>query len=105
VKSLPLVTPAGCTLSVDGLAEQAGRAEMLRPAVVGVERTAGGVRVAFAPDVDRGALATLVATERECCSFLAIDYDENARMLELRSDDARGPQVLGQLAAFFEGPA
>ena len=105
MKSLPLVAPAGCTLSADGLAAQVARAEVLRRAVLGVERAAGGLRVAFAPDVDRGALATLVATERECCSFLAIDYGEDARLLELRSDDARGPEVLATLAAAFEGPA
>ena len=69
------------------------------------QRSADGLRVAFSPDVDRRAVATLVAAERECCSFLAIDYDEDARMLELRSDDARGPAVLAELAAFFEGPA
>jgi hypothetical protein len=105
VKALPLVTPDGCSLSADGLAAQASRAEALRPAVLGVEHSARGLRVAFAPDVDRGAVAMLVATERECCSFLAIDYDEDARMLELRSDDARGPGVLAELAAFFEAPA
>jgi hypothetical protein len=104
VKSLPVV-PAGCTLSPDALVVQTGRAEALRPAVLGVERSEGVVRVAFAPELDRGALATLVATERECCSFLAIDYDADARTLELRSDDPRGPEVLARMAAFFEGSA
>jgi hypothetical protein len=102
VKTLPLVAPDGCTLSADGLAAQAGRAEAVRAAVLDVERTAGGVRIAFAPDVDRTVLAAVVATERECCSFLAIDYDEDAKTLDVRSDDPRGPGVLAELAAFFE---
>ena len=105
MRALPLVAPDGCSLSPDGLAAQASRAETLRPAVLGVERSADGLRVAFSPDVDRRAVGTLVAAERECCSFLAIDYDEDSRVLQLRSDDARGPGVLAELAAFFEGPA
>jgi hypothetical protein len=106
VRPLPLVVaPDGCSLSPSGLAAQAARAEALRPAVLRAERPAGGLRVAFAPDFDRSAVAALVATERECCSFLAIDYDEDARVLELSSDDARGPEVLDELATFFQGPA
>jgi hypothetical protein len=102
VKALPLLAPDGCTLPPDGLAAQAGRAAALRPAVLGVDRSADGLRIAFAPDVDSGAVATLVAAERECCSFLTIDYDADAQTLQVRSDDPRGPGVLAELATFFE---
>ena len=104
MKALPLA-PAGCSLSPDGLVAQADRAEGFRPAVRSVERSGDGLRIEFAPEVDRDAVGALVATERECCSFLAIDYDESARTLDIRSEDARGPEVLARLAGFFERPA
>lgn len=94
---LSLVPPAGCTLTPSGLAAQTHRAAALRGAVERVEEAPGGFRVTFGPGVDRDALAELVATERSCCSFLQIDYDERRRVLSVASEDRDAVAALGAL--------
>jgi len=101
VSSLPLVAPAGCTLSPEALAEQVGRAARLAPAVVGVARSPKGLRVAFADEVDGALVEELIATEETCCSFLELDYADG--VLRVESSDPRGPEVMDRLAAYFEG--
>jgi hypothetical protein len=99
MRALPLIAPDGCTLSPDALAEQLGRAARLAPAVVEVDRSADGLRVAFGPVVDDALVRELVATEQTCCSFLELDYSE--RVLSIASDDPRGAEVLDRLAGYF----
>jgi hypothetical protein len=93
---------SGCLLSAGELGEQRARAALLRPAVLGVSSSPGALSVSFSPDVDSEVLATLIAVERECCSFLAIDYDERERVLRIGGDD---PSVLDGLASFFAAEA
>jgi hypothetical protein len=99
VKALPVI--ADCTLSDDGLEVQRSRASALRPAVERVERRPASLAVTFAAGVDRGVLDELIETERGCCSFLAIDYDEPARALRISIDDLRHTEVLDAFTAFF----
>jgi hypothetical protein len=99
MRSLPLVAPPGCTLSPEALGEQLGRAARLAPAVAGVSRVDGGLRVAFGGNVDDGLVRELVATEQVCCSFLDIDYSE--RVLGIESDDPRGAEVIDRLETYF----
>jgi hypothetical protein len=99
VKPLPLVAPAGCTLSPDGLAEQRGRAEALRSSVLGVESSVEGFRVRFEAGVE-SAVAELVARERECCSFLDLGWDEGARVLSVGSSDR---EAVAAFETFFRG--
>jgi hypothetical protein len=101
MKSLPLIVPDGCTLSADGLADQAGRARRLLPSVATVKRSEDELRVSFAVDVDRALVDEVVATEQGCCSFLEVEYDRSARTLRVGAHDPQGREVVGQLAAFF----
>jgi hypothetical protein len=94
---LSLVPPAGCTLTPSGLADQTQRAAALRGAVEQVEEAPGVFHVAFGPGVDRDAVAELIAIERGCCSFLAIDYDERRRVLSVASEDRDAVAALGRL--------
>jgi hypothetical protein len=101
VKALPLLVPPGCTLSADGLADQAGRAARLLPSVAKVKRSEDELRVSFAEGVDRVLVDDIVATEQGCCSFLEIEYDGAARILRVGAHDAQGREVMGHLAKFF----
>ncbi len=102
MKSLPLIVPDGCTLSSDGLADQAGRAARLLPAVLEVDRSENELLVSFAAGVDRTLVDEVVATEQQCCSFLELAYDGDARLLRVGAHDAQGREIVGQLAGFFE---
>jgi hypothetical protein len=101
MKSLPLIVPDGCTLSVGELADQQGRAARLLPSVAGVMRSEDELRVSFGAGVDRGLVDELVATEQGCCSFLEVDYDDSARLLRVGASDARGREVVARMAEFF----
>jgi hypothetical protein len=74
-----------CTLSTDGRTRQRARFETVRLTVSGVDRTPTTLTVRFGPQVDEDVLAELLATERECCSFLDISY--GGRVLRIASDD------------------
>jgi len=101
MRDLPLIVPDGCTLSPGGLADQAGRAARLLPSVVNVERLEDELRVSFGEGVDRALVDEVVATERQCCSFLAIEYDDAERLLRIGAHDAQGREIVGQMAEFF----
>ena len=102
MKALPLIAPpAGCTLSSDELADQAGRSARLRPSVLKLERSSDELRVSFGTDVDCALVDELVATEQQCCSFLELDYDGAARLLRIEAHDAQGREVVGRLAEIF----
>ena len=101
MKDLPLIVADGCTLSPDGLADQAGRAARLLPSVVKVRRSEDELRVSFGPGVDRALVDEVVATEQQCCSFLEIEYDDAERLLRIGAHDAQGREIVGQMAEFF----
>jgi hypothetical protein len=92
---------ADCTLSVDGLRAQESRAASLRRAVESVAHGPGSLAVTFGAGVDRAVLDELISVERGCCSFLAIDYDEGARVLRIAADDPRHTDVVDAFGAFF----
>ncbi|MBA3347510.1 MAG: hypothetical protein H0T13_03015 [Actinobacteria bacterium] len=101
MRSLPLIVPQGCTLSPSELAEQAGRAERLRPSISDVRRSEDELHVSFEPDVDRALVEELVATEQVCCSFVEIDYDGAERLLRIGASDGQGREIVRRLAEFF----
>jgi hypothetical protein len=101
MKSLALIVPDGCTLSEDGLAEQAGRAARLAPSVTAVQQSDEELRVSFGPGVDRALVDEVVATEQGCCSFLDVEYEGSARLLRVGAHDVQGREVVRQLAEFF----
>ena len=95
------VLASGCTLTTDELAVQGARAAALRDDVRAVDRSGSSLTVTFGPHVDARLLGELIATERGCCSFLAIDYDEQQRALLVRVDDASRAPMLDALAGAF----
>jgi hypothetical protein len=99
---LPLVAPHGCSLPPEGLESQRRRALHLGQ-VAGVAVAPQELRVLFGADVDRDALDELIATERDCCSFVDVTYDPAARELRIASGDERGREVVGLFAAAFSG--
>jgi hypothetical protein len=101
VRALDLIPPPGCSLSLSELADQRGRARRLAPAAVGVARDADTLQVTFGDGVDEALLRELIATERSCCSFLAIDYDRPERRLSVAASDAQGREVVSRFYAFF----
>jgi hypothetical protein len=102
MKSLPLIVPDGCTLSLDELADQQGRAARLLPSVATLTRSEDELRVSFGLDVDSRLVEEMVATERGCCSFLEIDYDDSERLLRIGANDAQGREIVWRMAEFFE---
>ena len=102
MKSLPLIVPAGCTLSAAELVDQAGRAARLRPSVVRLDRSEDELNVAFGTGVDHALVDELVATEQGCCAFLEVDYDDTGRLLRIGAQDEQGREVVRRLAEFFE---
>ena len=101
VKDLPLFVADGCTLSPDGLADQAGRATRLLPSVASLERSEDELRVTFGDGVDRALVEEVVATEQQCCSFLEIEYDGAAGTLRVAAHDRQGREMVSQMAEFF----
>jgi hypothetical protein len=100
-RELVVVSPQGCSLLPSELDAQRGRAAALRGAVEGIDRRAGVLSIRFARSVDRASVDELVAVERECCSFFAIDYDRRGRVLRVETEDARRQPALDAFASFF----
>ena len=101
MRSLPLIVPDGCTLSVDELVDQQDRAVRLRPSVTAVLRSEDELRVSFGDGVDRVLVDEMVATEQGCCTFLQIEYDDSARLLRVGASDAQGREIVARMAEFF----
>ena len=101
MKSLPLIVPDGCTLSVDELVDQQGRAARLLPSVATITRSEDELRVSFGQGVDSALVDEMEATEQGCCSFLEVDYDDSARLLRIGASDAQGREIVVRMAEFF----
>ena len=93
--------PAGCTLTADGLVAQRHRIASIRPSVRRVDRSAAEVRIELDPAVDGEVLASWMAAERDCCSFLTIERRD--QVLRIASDDPDRQDVLDGFAAVFGG--
>jgi hypothetical protein len=74
----------------------------LRPSVAAVTRSADELLVSFTHDVDRRLVDEVVATEQGCCSFLEVEYDGSAHVLQFAAHDAQGRAVVRRFAEFFE---
>src|ERR671922_1880190 len=103
MKMLDLIPPPGCSLSPAELAAQRGRARVLGPSVAGVSRHEDTLSVTFDDAVDTTLLRELIATERSCCSFLEIDYDDTTSRLTIPAADDQGREVVSRFHAFFAG--
>ena len=97
------LTGAGCTLDAGGWERQRARMQRLRSQVERVDERGDVLHVVFAAGTDRALVDDFVATEGACCSFLSLGYDEQERVLRIRSDDAQGWDVVRGFAAVFSG--
>jgi hypothetical protein len=79
------VIPKACTLSPEGRVRQRDRFEEVRGDILDIDRTPTALTIRFAPGADERLLGELIAAERECCSFLEIEYSE--RVLRIASDE------------------
>jgi hypothetical protein len=64
----------------------------------------GTLIVDFAADVDRAALEEALATERECCPFFQIRFDERSRRLTVGVTDTEEEPALAAIAAALGAP-
>src|SRR6516165_5675688 len=79
-------TPVACSLTTDGLAEQAGRwARLAARALIAQAKTADGLRLVFRPEPGiEEELRALVAVETRCCPWAT--WTVQARGTELALD-------------------
>jgi hypothetical protein len=77
--------PVACSLTVEGLAEQAGRwARIAARAMTGYTKTADGLRLVFRPEAGiEEELRALVAVETECCPWATWTVAASATELAL----------------------
>ena len=83
---------SSCSLNQDGRERQLERYARLAPSVVLVEREPRRLAVEFADGHDHALLEELVAVERECCPFLAIELGA-ARLTIAVSKDEDAPML------------
>ena len=84
---------ADCGLDQDALREQLGRYRRLGAGAI-VTRCPDALTVQFVGELDPELLRATLAVERECCSFFALDYAEDARRLTVTvADPARRPAL------------
>jgi hypothetical protein len=84
----------GCGLDEAGRRAQAARYAQLGGLAASLDRSELGLTVTFAASPDAALLATTLAVERECCSFLALDYDPEALRLRVGVEDPSDRPVL-----------
>lgn len=71
----------GCQLNGSALPPQIGRYRQLAAHVKRIKRELGDVRVEFDEHVPDGLLEYTLAVERECCTFVGIEYKPESRTL------------------------
>ena len=93
---LPMA-PASCTLDQGRLGEQLDRYRRLGRAAVSIHDGDAQLVITFGADLDTALLRETSAIERDCCSFLPIDYDESRRRLTIGIDDPAHDAALAAL--------
>lgn len=88
---LPLVA---CRLDDTALPLQLDRYAELGRTADSIHRRPNELLVEFGPEVDRELLERAVAVERDCCSFLELDYSPAERRLAIAVDDPSGAPAL-----------
>lgn len=77
---LPLAPPS-CSLDADGLRAQLHRYRAVGASATYVRRAPRSLEVGVAADTSDALVAELVAVERACCPFFALDWNAGARRL------------------------
>lgn len=96
-------TPVACSLTTDGLAEQAGRwARLAARALIAQAKTADGLRLDFRPEPGiEEELRALVAVETECCPWAT--WTVRASATELVLDVRAAGDGVAALHDMFSG--
>lgn len=97
---LPLAI-AECQLDAAALGPQIRRYRRLASHVTRIKRTVGAVRVEFDDSVPDGLLGHTLAVERDCCTFLGIDYAPESRTLSFTVANIAQDPRLDSLAALL----
>jgi hypothetical protein len=98
------MAPAGCTLDPSRLREQLDRYRRLLSTGLSVEDRDARLVITFGADVDVGLLREVLAIERACCSFFALDYDATTRQLSIGIHDPARADALTTLRSAVSGP-
>jgi hypothetical protein len=93
-----------CSLNGAGLDAQRRRYARLAAHVWRRSLHGGTLVVDFAPDVDRAALEEALATERRCCPFFEIRFDEPSRRLTVGVAETDQQPALAAIAAALGAP-
>ena len=99
---LPVAIP-DCSIDRSALAEQAERYARLGASATRLDRHPGRLEISFAPTVDEDLLNWTMAVERDCCSFLTLDYDISTRRLSVSAEPGRGDVLESILEALRGG--
>lgn len=92
--SLPM---AECRLDEAGLSAQRDRYRELARHLERIERHPGRLEAHFAQELDLALLQETIEVERECCTFLSIDFDPRRRRLSIGVDDLAQDPALDAL--------
>jgi hypothetical protein len=90
-----------CSLTEAGLEYQRSRYARLAPHVRDRALVDNSFTVQFAEGFDRATLDDAVATERECCPFFEIRFDEDRRRLTVTVREPEHEPALEAIAAAF----
>ena len=101
---LPMAV-AGCGLDQSALQEQLGRYRRLGAGATVTRTSARELTVRFGAEPNAELLHTTLAVERECCSFLALDYAEGDRRLSVAVADREHRPALDAIEAALRGGA
>jgi hypothetical protein len=96
---------ADCGLDAAALQEQVARYRTLGSGAAIQRRSALELTAQFAADPDPELLSTTIETERECCSFFALDYAPHARRLTVSVSDVARAGALDEMQAARTGAA
>src|SRR5208282_5717053 len=93
--------PAKCTLERDGLARQRERYRQAGLRAFVLERSARLLVIQLDERVDAAQVDEIVAIERECCPFFALEWDRETRRFSASVSGAQDEPALAALCFAF----
>ena len=93
-----------CRLPETAVGPQLARYRRLAEHVTDIHRDIGQLRVQFDDSVPDGLLDHALAVERECCSFVGLDYQPQTRLLTITVANVAQDPRLDTLRALLSPP-
>jgi hypothetical protein len=93
-----------CRLPETAVGPQLARYRTLAEHVIDIHRDIGEVRVQFDKTVPEGLLAQTLVVERECCTFVGLDYQPPTRSLTITVANVAHDPRLDALIALLTPP-